>query len=147
MEVAARRTRDGPPLDDDMPEQGPDGGNAAARLAHRRAAPRDSLFLQATLRRAGDAQPATMRIRNLSSGGMMAEISEPFEEGDRIEIELRGIGALDGTVIWRTDTRIGIAFAEPIDPRRARKSVALRMPAAPPAVAPRTTRRPKLFGE
>ena len=124
-----------------------DDGEVEARLAHRRAAPRDSLFLQATLRRAGDERTATMRIRNLSSGGMMAEIGEPFEEGDRIEIDLRGIGILDGTVIWRTDTRIGIEFDESIDPRRARKSVAQRPVVAPAAATLRTTRRPKLFGE
>jgi hypothetical protein len=83
---------------------------------------------------------------------MMAEIGEPFEKGEHVEVDLRGVGLIEGTVVWRTETRIGIEFAEPIDPRRARKSVGQR-PAPPlppttvPAPVPRTTRRPKLFGE
>ena len=105
------------------------------------------MFLQATLRRKGDPTSQTMRVRNLSAGGMMAEIGEPFEVADRIEIELRGIGELDGTVMWRDENRIGVSFATPIDPRKARKSVAPRaVPVAPPPTV-RTVRRPKLFGD
>jgi hypothetical protein len=116
-------------------------------FAPRRVGHRDSLFLHATLRRVGGGAPLTMRIRNLSSGGMMAEIGEPFIEGDRLEIDLRGIGLIDGTVMWREASRIGIAFSQTIDPRRARKTVSartIRPPAAPPI---RTARRPKLFGD
>lgn len=119
------------------------GGDAT----HRRATRRDSMFLHATLRRNGDGPPLTMRIRNLSAGGMMAEIGEPFTKGDRISIDLRGIGMLEGIVAWREESRIGVAFAQEIDPRLARKSVAVR-PASTPAPAPlRTVRRPRLFGE
>lgn len=116
-------------------------------LGHRRAAERHSLFLQATLRRDGDGPPVTMRIRNLSASGMMAEIGEPFEKGDHVSVELRGVGVIEGSVMWREDKRIGVAFAQEIDPRLARKTVAIRPATPPPAVAPRTVRRPKLFGE
>ena len=119
--------------------------SAEEEAAKRRAAPRDSLFLHAALRRAGDPRPLTIRVRNLSASGMMAEVDEPFTAGDRIEVELRGIGSIDGTVVWRRDHRIGVAFAVLIDPRRARKAVVSR-PAAPPPAVPNGPRRPKLFG-
>ncbi len=110
-----------------------------------RASTRDSLFLQAILRRSGDATGQLVRVRNLSPGGMMAEIGMPFARDDAIDITLNGLGDLRGTVIWRRADRIGIAFATPIDPRRARKAVAIRT--APPVAPLRTLRRPRLFGQ
>jgi hypothetical protein len=133
-------------VDNSFSDAGHEDDAAEGGTVHRRAAERHSLFLHATLRR-GDGPPLTMRIRNLSSGGMMAEIGEPFENGDHVAIELRGIGSLDGTVMWREDKRIGIAFAREIDPRMARKTVAVRTAATPATVAPRTVRRTKLFGD
>ena len=125
-------------MEDILPEGSGNNEAGNGRGAHRRATQRDSLFLQATLHRIDDETPLTMRIRNLSAGGMMAEIGEPFRVGDRIAIELRGIGALAGTVVWRVENRIGIAFDQEIDPRRARKSVPARAP-QPACVARRSS--------
>lgn len=84
---------------------------------------RDSLFLQAILRHARLREPATVRVRNLSAGGMMAECEGLFRSGDPIEIELRGVGLIDGHIAWVAEGRLGIAFDQEIDPLRARKPV------------------------
>ncbi|WP_156679821.1 PilZ domain-containing protein [Sphingomonas profundi] len=109
---------------------------------------RDSLFLQAILSRHGDEAAHVTRVRNLSAGGMMAEVGEPFAVGDRVQIELRGIGAVAGQVAWRMEDRTGIAFDRAIDPRQARKTVAQRTkPVAAPPPPPRTARPRRLFGD
>ena len=126
----------------DDPEQQP--SEAAERPRRGRAAQRDSLFVMATMRRAGES-PATIRVRNLSRTGLMAESMAAFLPGDAVEIELRGIGAVAARVMWRDGARLGANFDTPIDPRLARKPVAVR----PAAVAPSSAapmRRPRLFG-
>ncbi|TVV71056.1 PilZ domain-containing protein [Sphingomonas solaris] len=122
-------------------------GNDEAAARSRRAAPRDSLLLHATLQRVGDEAPLTIRVRNLSPGGMMAEVGTPFEPGDRIAIDLRGVGPLEGTVAWREIGRVGISFDREIDPHAARKAVTPPRPATTAAPAPPRPRRPRLFGE
>ena len=83
---------------------------------------RDSLFLAAELRIAGEA-PVHVRVRNLSAGGLMAEYGRPVSLGDPLDINLRGIGWVKGRVAWAMDARIGVAFDKPIDPLMARKPV------------------------
>jgi hypothetical protein len=85
---------------------------------------RDSLLLGAQFRAAGAETSVQVRVRNLSAGGLMAEYAGPIGAGDRIEIEVRGIGWVPGEVAWATNGRIGIAFDREIDPLRARKPVA-----------------------
>ncbi|KQN26416.1 hypothetical protein ASE86_09915 [Sphingomonas sp. Leaf33] len=92
---------------------------------------RDSLLLVATLKVAAMALPVTVRIRNLSSGGLMAEYAGRADIGDVAEIDVRGIGPVRGRVAWIAEGRMGIAFDHEIDPKRARKPVAV----PPPKVA------------
>ena len=71
--------------------------------------------------------------------------------GDRVAIELRGIGALAGSVVWRVENRIGIAFDQR-DRSAARAQVGGPARSPQPAGAagraePAPRRRPKLFGE
>jgi hypothetical protein len=95
----------------------------ATAAADTSAAKRDSLFLNANLRRAGDARVLPVRVRNLSAGGLMAELAEPFDADAAVEVEVRGIGWISGRIAWHTEGRTGIAFDRPIDPQRARKPV------------------------
>ena len=90
-----------------------------------RSGSRDSLMLTAMLRLAESAPPIQVRVRNLSSGGLMAEYAGPARSGDAIDVEVRGIGWMNGHVAWVTDGRIGIAFNAPIDPLLARKPVSV----------------------
>jgi PilZ domain len=95
----------------------------AAAAADPSAAKRDSLFLNANLRRVGDARILAVRVRNISAGGLMVEVAEPLGSDDAVEVEVRGIGWIRGRVAWHTEGRTGIAFDNPIDPQRARKPV------------------------
>lgn len=87
-----------------------------------RSGSRDSLLLSAQLRVADEAE-TTVRIRNLSAGGLMAEYPQPIDRGTLVEIEVRGVGWVSGRIAWATDGRVGIAFDRAIDPRAARKPV------------------------
>jgi hypothetical protein len=86
---------------------------------------RDSLFLLAKLRVEGETGGIEHRVkvRNLSSGGMMAEGVVKVARGARVSIELRNIGWVEGSVAWKADDRFGIAFIEEIDPLLARANV------------------------
>ncbi|KQT32939.1 hypothetical protein ASG29_10680 [Sphingomonas sp. Leaf412] len=83
---------------------------------------RDSLFLMARLRFAGAAEDMSVRVRNLSPGGLMAELPAPIATDSAIEVEVRGIGWVKGRIAWQTEGRAGIAFDAEIDPQRARKA-------------------------
>ena len=90
--------------------------------AAKRTKVRDSLFLAADLCIEGHPL-AHVRIRNLSSGGLMAEYAHPVEIGRALKIDLRGIGKIAGQVAWTAAGRLGVAFDSPIDPLQARKPV------------------------
>lgn len=85
---------------------------------------RDSLFLLAHVRLVGQVEGARVKVRNLSAGGMMAEGEMKVSRGSLVEVELRNIGWVEGSVAWKQDDRFGIAFVEEIDPKLARAPVA-----------------------
>lgn len=84
---------------------------------------RDSLFLMARLRTPSLNETFSVRIRNLSPGGLMADFAAPLERDTPIQIEVRGIGWVKGRVAWCAEGRTGVAFETPIDPQKARKPV------------------------
>ena len=86
-------------------------------------AKRDSLFLLAeVIRETGEAM-GHAKIRNLSATGLMADCDFAFLEGDRLVVDLRGIGPVIGTVVWHNAMRMGFHFDRDVDPQRARKPV------------------------
>lgn len=88
-----------------------------------RARKRDSLFLSARFK-VGEEQTTTdVRVRNLSEGGLMAELDRAVAPGTAVTLELRGLGTITGAVAWCAHGRLGIALDHPIDPARARKPV------------------------
>lgn len=84
---------------------------------------RESMFLGARFRFEGVREPVEGRVRNVSAGGLMAELPGDVAEGTPLEVEVRGIGWVSGRVAWAAHGRLGIAFTAPIDPQRARKPV------------------------
>lgn len=94
--------------------------------ARERASERRNFFLSAALSFDGH-KAVTARVRNLSGGGMMAELSaDPEPEvvsGERLTVELRNIGRVKGEVAWVRGRRCGIRFDYEIDPELARKPV------------------------
>ena len=54
-------------------------------------------------------------IRNISAGGLMAHAYSPHKLGERVSVELKTKQAMDGEVIWVSDSNIGVQFDAPID--------------------------------
>jgi PilZ domain len=92
-------------------------------VAAKRGMDRDSLLLKAVLRFPNAGEEREVRIRNLSAGGLMAEVPVRVVRGEPVEINLRSIGWISGHVAWVTEGRLGIAFDHPINPKDARKPV------------------------
>lgn len=77
---------------------------------------RDSLFVMADLRIDGIEGEQRVRVRNLSSGGMMAECASIVQRGQLVWTNLRNIGWVEGSVAWVQEGRFGVAFRDEIDP-------------------------------
>ena len=92
-------------------------------VALSRGADRDSLFMQAELTLAGRPDRTTVRVRNLSPGGMLAEAKLAVEPGAAVEVELRNVGAVAGRVIWVGEGKFGIAFDRLVDPYAVRRQL------------------------
>lgn len=120
----------------------PDSVNAlsAEDFTVPRSGARDSLLLTAQFRVAGSDQVEQVRVRNLSSGGLMAEFAGPIVPGSPVEIEVRGVGWVSGRIAWATDGRVGVAFNSEIDPLLARKPVG-KGTTTPSYIKPIGTRR------
>lgn len=108
-----------------------DTGSALAASEPRRN--RDSLFLLARARVGNDPEWTDVRVRNLSAGGLMAEIAHALSIDTPVELELRGIGRVTGRVAWQAEGRTGVAFDAEIDPMKARKPVGRTRAAVNPA--------------
>lgn len=88
-----------------------------------RGADRDSLFMQAGLTIPDSGETASVRVRNLSSGGMLAEGAAQVQQGAAVIVELRNIGPVAGHVVWVGDGKFGIAFDRQINPHSVRRQI------------------------
>lgn len=96
-----------------------------------RGADRDSLFMLASLVIAGRPDPITVRVRNLSATGMLAEHPTPVAEGAAIEVCLRNVGVVPGRVVWSGDGKFGVAFHRSVNPQAVRREVVSKKKAPP----------------
>lgn len=92
-------------------------------IASNRHTSRDSLFLSTDIEVPGARHPITVRVRNLSAGGMMIDGHPAFVEGVTVKTDLRGIGEVTGRIAWAMVERAGVAFDVEIDPKKARHPV------------------------
>ena len=88
-----------------------------------RRAPRDSVFLLAGLRFEGQQKEHVIKVRNVSSTGLMAESDIHVVPGATVAINLRNIGWISGSVSWAASKRFGVKLDSEIDPRRARSPI------------------------
>ncbi|MGK6321491.1 PilZ domain-containing protein [Sphingomonas sp. DT-51] len=77
---------------------------------------RDDVAMSARLRLAGQVDGFDVSVRNVSAGGLMAELPHPMVPDSAVEIELAGLGWVAGRIAWQIERRAGIAFDELIDP-------------------------------
>ena len=101
---------------------------------------RDSLFLMADLRAEGLEGEHRIKVRNLSAGGMMGDGTVRVQRGAVVEVNIRNIGWVEGSVAWVQDNRFGVAFRDEINPKLARE------PVSGAEHTPRFTRPPLLTG-
>ena len=92
---------------------------------------RDSLFLMADLRVDGLDGEYRIKVRNLSPGGMMGEGRVRVVRGAIVDVNIRNLGWVAGSVAWVQDDRFGIAFREDIDPKLARAPLSVAEDPAP----------------
>ena len=59
---------------------------------------RDSLLLKAVLRFSNAQEEHEVRIRNLSAGGLMAEVPNRLSRGERIDVKIQNIAWVGGHV-------------------------------------------------
>jgi len=95
---------------------------------------RDSLFLMADMRAQGLDGVHRIKVRNLSAGGMMGEGTARVVRGSLVDVHIRNVGWVSGSVAWVQESRFGVAFTDEIDPRLARAPVGLGEDPAPPYV-------------
>ena len=87
---------------------------------------RDSMFVKALLHLKRTGQDVDIVIRNVSSGGMLADSPQVFDIGDAAVVTLRKVGAVPGRIVWAQAGRFGMAFDVAIDPQDVRKPVPMR---------------------
>ena len=111
---------------------------------------RDSLFIMAELRLDGLDAEHRAKVRNLSSGGLMAEADVKVPRGNVVWINLRNVGWIEGSVAWVQDNRFGVAFRDEIDPKVVRApaviqqlpdAMMLRRPFAAPPITTSNVRK------
>lgn len=87
----------------------------------------------------GERTDGLCRVRNISAGGLMAEVFTRFETGDTARIELRNGQSVAGTVRWTKDGGLGLQFKERVEnlrevlaePRPARRRAGVQQVRAP----------------
>lgn len=87
---------------------------------HARSDVRDRLFLLVGIHIAGCKGPLVARVRNLSRGGMLAEVPHRIAPGTRMQIQLPHIAVIGARCVWQSEGRFGVAFDAMIDPQLVR---------------------------
>lgn len=88
-----------------------------------RQAVRHSVLLMAALSGSDGRPLGQVKVRNISSTGLMAETGLPLKNGDVVEVALRGIGAVRAVVVRRTLGKVALKFDLPIDPLLTRQKI------------------------
>ncbi len=108
--------------------------NASMDEPEQRQIIRDSLFVMVDVRLDGSSAEHRVKMRNLSSGGMMVEGALRVTKGAIVFVNIRNLGWIEGSVAWIEESRFGVAFRDVIDP------ILARAPVAPGNAAPRPHR-------
>jgi len=88
-------------------------------------APRQSVFLSATVEHFGGHKPTTHRVRDLSTGGLRIDHAAGLQPGATVLVSVGALDAVGATVVWASGDLAGLKFAEPIDPQAARAKAAV----------------------
>lgn len=72
----------------------------------------------------GDPTSHHLRVRDISATGLSGVTAVKLAIGNNIVLEMRGLAKMEATVVWHYSDSIGVKFNEPIDPNKARLTVA-----------------------
>ncbi|ABC64331.1 helix-turn-helix domain-containing protein [Erythrobacter litoralis] len=79
-------------------------------------------------------ETASLRLHNISVGGLMIESPVDFEVGEELAIDLPDVGPTDAKIVWRSETLYGARFVEPL-PQKALSAAKLKSAIAQPDAA------------
>ncbi len=86
-------------------------------------APRESLFILTLFTTPGGDYLGKARVRNLSATGLMADCEAALTKGQKVQMDLRGVGRVEGEIVWSREGRVGVSFDGEIDPMLVRRPV------------------------
>ena len=84
---------------------------------------RESIFFGATLIFETTGEKLAVRVRNISSGGMMVDCTIGGAIGDVVIADIKNVGKVKGRIAWAVPPRMGIAFDHTINASLARVKV------------------------
>jgi hypothetical protein len=84
---------------------------------------RESIFFGATLTFPSTDEKLAVRVRNISSGGMMVDCTLGGAIGDVVIADIKNVGKVKGRIAWTVPPRMGIAFDHSINASLARVKV------------------------
>jgi hypothetical protein len=116
--------------------------NAASRGL--RSESRDSLFILADLSVLGGVGVESVRIRNLSPSGLLAEAATTYAIGTIVMLSFKTMSPVQGRVVWVLDGRMGIKLDEEIDPLLARLPIGHASDEIPDHIRIIRSKRPRL---
>jgi hypothetical protein len=87
-------------------------------------------MLSATIRHEHSGE-FTARVRNISAGGIKIDCPRGLPGGTPVEVTLRGVGLVHGTVAWSAGGFVGIRFETTIDPKLTMPQINARDSATP----------------
>ena len=80
----------------------------------RRRSDRHAVVAQVAKIRLSSGREELCLLRDISAGGLQADVYIPLKPGDHLDIELRTAHTVGCRIVWAVDGRIGVAFDEPI---------------------------------
>jgi len=84
------------------------------RPEERRDDPRSLSTLQVAKLTEASGREQLIRVRNVSAGGLMAELDHPLSVGDSVALELSS-QKIPATVVWTRDGTVGVKFDQGVD--------------------------------
>jgi hypothetical protein len=87
---------------------------AVPRPDERRSDPRNIASLRVAKLTEANGREQLIRVRNVTGGGLMAEIGHPLSVGDQVSLELSS-QKIPATVVWTREGTMGAKFDQSVD--------------------------------
>ena len=68
----------------------------------------------------GDPTSHQLRVRDISATGLRGVTATQLAKGQEIVLKIRGVGKVEGRIVWASSGLIGVQFGELINPESTR---------------------------